>query len=66
MGVPQRYPSSWNAWQSSRGTYAASYVRPERWSLTLNGCRSSGAGEKIVSYEWTIPRSHCRRIQSSS
>ena len=38
----------------SRGTYAASYVRPERWSLTLNGCGSSGAGEKIVSYEWTI------------
>jgi hypothetical protein len=25
-----------------------------RWSLTLDGCGSSGAGEKIVSYDWTI------------
>jgi len=52
--VPEHYPASWFAWQASRATYKASYVRTKGWPVTLDGCGSKGAGQKITSYEWTI------------
>jgi hypothetical protein len=52
--VPDRYSSSWAAWHSPSGSYDDSYVHPRKWSIMLDACGSSGAGEKIAAYDWTI------------
>ncbi len=71
--VPERYALGWNAWNEQSEHYRTSYVRPARWSVSVDACSSSGGSLTITDYDVTIAgvgfdfrtRSHdtgCRRV----
>jgi len=52
--VPDRYQLGWRAWSERRGRYRRAYVRPRRWTLDVDACRSSGGGNRITGYELRV------------
>src|SRR6266511_3410518 len=51
--VPARFGRAWEAAEEG-GSRLRAYVHPRHWTLQLDACRSSGAGERITRYQFTV------------
>lgn len=52
--MPDRYEAGWQAWDAQASAYRPGYVQPRRWTLQINACRSSGGGQAIDLYRFSI------------
>ncbi len=53
--IESRVDKAWGAWSVADEQYAAGYAKPTSWTLTLDGCQSTGPA-KITSYQWQYQR----------
>jgi hypothetical protein len=49
-----RFHLSYTAYNHDDYSYRPSYVYPSSWAIDFNACASSGGGNRIRSYTWTI------------
>ena len=52
--MPDRYEAGWEAWDAKASAYRPGYVQPDRWTLHVNACASSGGGQAINLYRFSI------------